>query len=266
MPQPGEARPRNTPEASPVLLGDPNSTLQNNNSKPQTDSISKTKTELDIPAQTKKSTTLESPANPYLQQYLAQAPYWVSGSNADEGRFANTAAPRGALRGSQPDDEGIRFRPWTDDTSMLSEPDPLPISNQHTVNAERMQQALASHPNAAFVSTVLTVLREGMLVGAKGYDASVPRRHQNLKSALRYPDPVRKWLADEVAAGRLYGPVQPRSTRGNRPGHLGRSRRRATISAPSAESSPTSQNHGRMATHPSTIVLTVRRPPWSTLD
>jgi hypothetical protein len=128
--------------------------------------------------------------------------FWTSGP--DEGHFANTGARRGALTRSIPDDTGLEFVPWTDDPQSATEVDPLPMSSVSGISDVVMELALTSHPNRAFVHTVLTLIRHGLILGAKGYDASVFRRHPNLKSALDHPRPVRKWLREEVSAGRIY--------------------------------------------------------------
>ena len=128
--------------------------------------------------------------------------FWTFGPG--EGQFANTGARRGALTRSQPDDTGIDFVHWTDDVNATSEVQPLPMSSAPGVDAAAMEAMLTGHPNRPFVDSVLRLLREGLILGAKGYDASIFRRHKNLRSSLQHPLPVRSWLRDEVSRGRVY--------------------------------------------------------------
>lgn len=77
---------------------------------------------------------------------------------------------------------------------------PLIVSN--------WRSALQSHPDQAFVQYILQGLTHGFHVG---FDRGVKCKssRNNMRSALENPYPVDEYLAEELQAGRIVGPLDP---------------------------------------------------------
>ena len=71
--------------------------------------------------------------------------------------------------------------------------------------------ALANHPDKEFVSYILAGIRCGFRIGFAypSHKCQSPKR--NMQSAKEYPHIVEEYLAMEVAAGRIIGPLDPSS-------------------------------------------------------
>ena len=72
------------------------------------------------------------------------------------------------------------------------------------INVNRLEIALADHPNRVFVSNLLQTFRLGANIGFFGQRS--PRFSRNLPTALAQPDIVKANLDKEVSLGRLAGP------------------------------------------------------------
>lgn len=69
------------------------------------------------------------------------------------------------------------------------------------------QQALKEHPDPAFVHYILSGLSHGFHIGADRACLSLRRGPANFASVRQHPQLVEAHIAEEVAAGRLLGPV-----------------------------------------------------------
>lgn len=72
------------------------------------------------------------------------------------------------------------------------------------INVNRLEIALADHPNRVFVSNLLQTFRLGANIGFFGRRS--PRFSRNLPTALAQPDIVKANLGREISLGRVAGP------------------------------------------------------------
>ena len=80
----------------------------------------------------------------------------------------------------------------------------VPPQVSSPIDIYRLELELANHPDKTFVSSLLSMLREGAHIGYSG-----PRAHRvspNLISAAQHPDVVTSNLRKEVTLGRVMGP------------------------------------------------------------
>lgn len=66
--------------------------------------------------------------------------------------------------------------------------------------------ALENHPDQEFVHYILQGLTQGFHIGF-ARELKCRSAKNNMKSALQNPDPVEKYLAEELQAGRVVGPL-----------------------------------------------------------
>ena len=78
------------------------------------------------------------------------------------------------------------------------------------LKCEEWQQMLQSHPNQALVKYVLSGIRERLRIGFDYWKASCKSRSAkcNMLSAETNPEVVTAYLEEEVALGRVLGPMQ----------------------------------------------------------
>ena len=73
------------------------------------------------------------------------------------------------------------------------------------------ERALASHPDRDFVEYILTGIRCGFRIGFSHRSHACRPAKRNMQSAKELPHIVEEYLATEVEAGRLIGPLPPSS-------------------------------------------------------
>ena len=95
-----------------------------------------------------------------------------------------------------------RFRPLHDHT--------IPALSQVTTPLviPAWEAALGTHPDKAFVRYISNGLRHGFRVGFQ-HQSPLRSTTSNMPSALEHPDTVQRYIADELAKGRMLGPVTP---------------------------------------------------------
>ena len=76
------------------------------------------------------------------------------------------------------------------------------------LRASAWDEALQDHPDRAFAQYVCTGIREGFRVGFQ-YGSPLRPATGNTPSATHHPDVVSRYIADEVARGRMLGPFPP---------------------------------------------------------
>ena len=99
-------------------------------------------------------------------------------------------------------------------------PPPLPIPPivlSHPVSTplrvEQWQEKLASHPNREWVAALLTGIRCGFRIGLQT-QVHCRATHRNAPSALAQGPAVGKFLAQQLASGRIIGPLCPQDCPG----------------------------------------------------
>ena len=72
---------------------------------------------------------------------------------------------------------------------------------------EEWVNLLSSHPDAEFSHYVLTGLAQGFHIGFDRVKVQCVRAKNNMQSALLHPSVVEDYLQNEIALGRVIGPV-----------------------------------------------------------
>lgn len=84
------------------------------------------------------------------------------------------------------------------------EPEPIPLKRcASDVNAYYLAEKLANHPNRDFATYVVDLATHGARVRARGNPYNKQTIRANLRSGIVYADRVRRFLSDEVVAGRI---------------------------------------------------------------
>ena len=65
------------------------------------------------------------------------------------------------------------------------------------------EEQLKNHPNRELVGLILQGIREGFRIGYLAGDAGLQSKKRNLISALEHPEVVSRYLAEEIAQGRV---------------------------------------------------------------
>ena len=107
--------------------------------------------------------------------------------------------------------------PYTADLLTLASrtaPDPLPSVSgwshiQCPMSADVWMECLASHPDRAYVGYLVQGLREGFWIGFRHGLSTCHSAAVNMQSAEIRPEVISGFLASELAAGRVFGPVGP---------------------------------------------------------
>ena len=74
--------------------------------------------------------------------------------------------------------------------------------------AQEWEKCLPPHPDKAYRDYLLKGIKEGFRVGCC-YDSLIcTRTKSNMRSAIRNPEVVEKYLANEVQLGRVMGPLE----------------------------------------------------------
>ena len=76
------------------------------------------------------------------------------------------------------------------------------------IRVEAWQAALAVYPDRDFANLLVEGLANGFRIGYDDGCTPRSRSRRNMRSAAEHPDVVRRYIAAEVAAGTLRGPVQ----------------------------------------------------------
>ena len=76
------------------------------------------------------------------------------------------------------------------------------------IRVEAWLAALSVYPDRDFANLLVDGLANGFRIGYDDGCTPRSRSRRNMRSAAEHPDVVRRYIADEVAAGTLRGPVQ----------------------------------------------------------
>ena len=93
--------------------------------------------------------------------------------------------------------------------------DPMPTELTAIISPLRVTewtQALQHHPDRQFANYILKGLQQGFHIGFK--QQSTKSAKNNMRSSEEHPDPVNAYIAEEVAKGRIVGPLPPDTTSG----------------------------------------------------
>ncbi len=78
---------------------------------------------------------------------------------------------------------------------------------------ELWEECLAIHPDRAYVDFLVQGLREGFRIGFRHGSASCHSAASNMQSADVQPEVIKDFLASELSAGRVLGPVDSDTAR-----------------------------------------------------
>ena len=78
---------------------------------------------------------------------------------------------------------------------------------------QEWDKVLEKHPHQVYAKFLGRGLHQGFRVGFNR-SQSLRSAKNNMKSAVDHPEVVSKYLAEEVAAGRVIGPIQEEATQG----------------------------------------------------
>ena len=100
---------------------------------------------------------------------------------------------------------------WT--THLQSQPADVKVPPVATVvtsqlDVSRWKEALSDHPNKPLTDFFLSGVTQGFRIGFKQQLHPMKFTKQNLCCALQHPETVEKYLAEEIALGRVAGPFQ----------------------------------------------------------
>ena len=82
---------------------------------------------------------------------------------------------------------------------------------QTPLRVDRWEAALACHPDEEFVSYLVRSMTRGFRIGVDRGKQKCKSSRRNMMSARQNPHVVEEYLAVEVEAGRVVGPVDPKS-------------------------------------------------------
>ena len=74
---------------------------------------------------------------------------------------------------------------------------------------EAWAAGLRNHPDKEFVQFLVNGIREGFRIGYNYSGHSCKSSSRNMVSARQHPEPIQRYLATEMAKGRIIGPVAP---------------------------------------------------------
>ena len=100
---------------------------------------------------------------------------------------------------------------WT--THLKSQPADVKVPPVATVvtsplDVSRWKEALSDHPNKPLADFFLSGITQGFRIGFKQQLHPLKSTKRNLYCALQHPETVEKYLAEEIALGRVAGPFQ----------------------------------------------------------
>ena len=75
------------------------------------------------------------------------------------------------------------------------------------LRVEKWEAALLSHPDGAFVSYLIRGMTWGFRIGVDRHIQRCKPCRKNMMSANQYPQVVEEYLASELEAGRVVGPL-----------------------------------------------------------
>jgi len=76
------------------------------------------------------------------------------------------------------------------------------------LNANNWKRLLADHPNRPLVDFFINGNTEGFCIDFRQQSKPLQSAKRNLTCTLQHPDTVKRYLAEEIAAGHVAGPFQ----------------------------------------------------------